>query len=99
MSSQGKGEVPNARGIRVLNARPFILHNVHVASGKRSPEGCGLCSGLLEKDFGVVTIPVPDSGVRQGDRVDEEKPAASTRRTSSWSELLGGPSVSEEGEV
>ncbi len=97
MSTQGQSEVPNARRIRLLNSRPFLLHYTHLKGGAGPTKGCGLCSGLLEEGFGVLEVEVADSGVRESGGVDEAGPASPARGTASWDDLFGKPGVPDEG--
>jgi len=100
MPSQGKGEVPDVGGVRMLDSRTFLLHYAHSKGGARPTEGCGLCTGLLEEDAGILTVPVRDGGVREGGRADESKATPSSPGVASWQEYLdfvGG--VREQGEL
>jgi hypothetical protein len=83
-------EVQDVNRIRLLDSRPFILHNSHVKSGSRTSKGCPLCKGLLAEDVGVLTFEIPESGIREGNRTDGEEPTPPASGVASWYESING---------
>jgi len=90
MSTQTSEQGRDDGGGWVLDPRPFILHNAHVKDGRGPQKGCGLCPGIVEKDVGLVAIPVRDSGILQSDRVDEKGSTASAPSSTPWGDFIAG---------
>lgn len=94
MSPQSRKQVPDARRVRLVNTRPFILHNAH---SKMAPtKGCSLCSGGMAKDAGILEIEVPGAPVVESSGADEERATPPARGYVRLDEIFGGE-LREEG--
>lgn len=98
MSPQAESEVRDDGRVWVLDARAILFHNRHIKGGTGFVKGCQLCSGLLEKTFGVHEIEVPSRRVRESSGTDETETAASTPGPTPWERYVNS-GVREQGEV
>lgn len=90
MPTQGKKQIHDAGGIRVLNTRRLLLHYAHLNRGLRFTKKCGVCTPSLAGDAGMATTVFPDRAVRESGRTNEEVPTTSTPHPASWADILDG---------
>jgi hypothetical protein len=80
VSNQGAKQIQDVDRIRMLDVRPFVIHNRHVSSGTRRDAGCSICSAGVGSTVGIVEREIPRSGVGEGGGADESETTASPHR-------------------
>lgn len=77
MTEEIKTPVGGEDPVRVFATRKLVLHNRHVALGRRHSKGCALCAGGVGALVTTVTAERKDEpDVVEGDGTDKERPAA-----------------------
>jgi len=70
--------------VEVLDARPLLLHNAHLQSGKEPAAGCIFCGAVVAAPSMVVKVRVSPSAVDPGGGADKADAATPARDSEFW---------------